>query len=648
MKPTIRISTWLLLFFAAFHHKATSQICTGSLGDPVVNITFGAGSNPGPPLPQGVVTYTYTTLACPVDGYYTIVNNTAGCFSDTWHTLTQDHTPNDAGGFMMLVNASFDPGVFYVDTVKGLCGGTTYEFAAWVVNMLRPLSCQGRGVPPNLKFTIETTTGAVLGSYETGDIAATNSATWNQFGLFFKTPPGVNDVVLRISNRNPGGCGNDLAIDDITFRPCGPKVSSNFPGSDSTNFNVCDGNTSSINLSATVSSGFVSPVYQWQSSTNNGLSWTDIPGANTLQYARPFTGVGVYQYRMAVAESGNMGFQNCRIASNAMTVTVHATPGQSIGSNSPQCEGQTLSLTAATGTRFSWTGPNNFAASGAVVQLPATAAAAGVYTVVATNDVGCSGTNTTQVQVNTRPQVETPPTVSTCENTPLQLTASGASSYRWFIFPDTTVVGNNATVSLLLPVAATPYQIVAIGSTVFNCFDTTLTTVTVSAKPQVNAGPDRYVFEGDSTLLLGSAIGANARLYWQPGTYMNNTTLLQPMVAPPVNFTYELVAESLDGCGTATDVVQVFVYKNVNIPNAFSPNSDGINDTWEIKALDSYPGCRVKLFDRYGKIVLNSTNYSTPWDGTLNGRPLPGGVYYYIIDLNTDNRLIKGSVTLIR
>ncbi|MCU0395070.1 MAG: hypothetical protein MUF29_04125, partial [Chitinophagaceae bacterium] len=111
----------------------SGQICTGSLGDPVVNIHFGAGNNPGAPLPGSIVSYSYTSVACPDDGFYTLSNNSIGCFGNTWHNLSEDHTPNDQGGYMMVVNASTAAGVFYVDTVRGLCGGTTYEFAAWIV-----------------------------------------------------------------------------------------------------------------------------------------------------------------------------------------------------------------------------------------------------------------------------------------------------------------------------------------------------------------------------------------------------------------------------------------------------------------------------------------------------------------------------------
>ncbi|MBS1564227.1 MAG: hypothetical protein JST39_07545, partial [Bacteroidetes bacterium] len=98
-----------------------AQLCSGSLGDPVVNITFGTGSNPGAPLKT--TNYTYVSTDCPADGYYTVRNSTSNCFNN-WFTLTEDHTPGDVNGYMMLVNASYSKGDFYVDTVHNLCSGT--------------------------------------------------------------------------------------------------------------------------------------------------------------------------------------------------------------------------------------------------------------------------------------------------------------------------------------------------------------------------------------------------------------------------------------------------------------------------------------------------------------------------------------------
>ncbi len=84
------------------------------------------------------------------------------------------------------------------------------------------------------------------------------------------------------------------------------------------------------------------------------------------------------------------------------------------------------------------------------------------------------------------------------------------------------------------------------------------------------------------------------------------------------------------------------------IPNAFTPNNDGVNDTWKIPALTSYPNCRVQVFNRNGIQVYTSVGYVTDWDGTINGKGLPTGVYYYIIDTKVFGLKATGAITLVR
>jgi len=78
--------------------------------------------------------------------------------------------------------------------------------------------------------------------------------------------------------------------------------------------------------------------------------------------------------------------------------------------------------------------------------------------------------------------------------------------------------------------------------------------------------------------------------------------------------------------------MHITVLKTPLVPNAFSPNGDGINDTWVINYLNSYPSVTVQVFNRYGQVVFFSNGYGTNWDGNSNGKPLPVGTYYYIID----------------
>jgi len=84
------------------------------------------------------------------------------------------------------------------------------------------------------------------------------------------------------------------------------------------------------------------------------------------------------------------------------------------------------------------------------------------------------------------------------------------------------------------------------------------------------------------------------------------------------------------------------------IPNTFTPNGDGINDTWDIKYIEFYPACTVNIFNRYGQKLYSSIGYPVPWDGKYNGAILPSGTYYYIIDPKNGLSVMSGWVAIIR
>jgi gliding motility-associated-like protein len=84
------------------------------------------------------------------------------------------------------------------------------------------------------------------------------------------------------------------------------------------------------------------------------------------------------------------------------------------------------------------------------------------------------------------------------------------------------------------------------------------------------------------------------------------------------------------------------------VPNTFTPNGDGINDTWQIKYLDTYQNCSVRIFTRWRQMIFSYIGYGIPWDGTYKGPALPTGTYYYVIDLNNAGKLISGFVAIIR
>jgi gliding motility-associated-like protein len=95
--------------------------------------------------------------------------------------------------------------------------------------------------------------------------------------------------------------------------------------------------------------------------------------------------------------------------------------------------------------------------------------------------------------------------------------------------------------------------------------------------------------------------------------------------------------------------VKVLVLKDLIIPNTFTPNGDGINDTWNIINLADYAKAAINIYNRYGINLYHSLGYALPWDGTWNGKILPAGTYYYIIDPKDKVHNVKsGWVVILR
>ncbi len=641
----------LLIILCPITLDLWAQLCTGSLGDPVAAFRFGTGRDNGPQLPPTITNYSYTGSSCPNDGFYTITSSATQCFGGTWHNLAADHTPNDTDGKFMLVNASLAPGIFYLDTVRGLCGGTTYEFSAFIVNLLRPSSCNGRGQDPNLTFTIERTDGTIITEYSTGDIAETDLPTWVQYGTFFQTPTNISTVVLRIRNNAPGGCGNDLAIDDILFRPCGPRVSTAIAQTSMDSMSLCADDTRSFLLEATYSDGYADPRLQWQVRTDQGLNWQNIAGATTTTYTRNSTGAGIFQYRLLVADGANINNPVCRVASTPVTFIVNPLPLIQLPDNITACSGNTVVLETNTAGSHVWTGPGGFSSTQPrVVLSDISTSQSGQYAVTVTTDAGCVASDNVTLVVNSSAIAIVSPDQGICEGASVQLTAAGGTSYTWS--PSTGLNDPTSPTPLAAPRDSITYQVIV--SNDARCPDTASVSIAVWRNPTANAGPDLWTLNGIPITLQGNASGTDISIAWQPPTGLSDPSSLSPVATLTAsgfiqNFTYRLNARSNLGCGTATDEMILTVFESFTIPNTFTPNGDGFNDTWEIRLLQAFPNAVVEVYNTAGSLVYRTVGYTTPWDGRRNGKDLPSGTYYYTIDLKSPGlKKQVGYVTILR
>ncbi|MDB5013281.1 MAG: type sorting protein [Daejeonella sp.] len=476
-----------LILFSLFGCISVSkaQLCTGTLGDPVVKITFGAGEGLGPALGSDVTTYTYDFGSCPNDGLYSIINKTdLNCHANEWHRLTQDHT-GDPNGYMMLVNAAYTRGTFYKKSISGLCPGTTYEFGAYVLNILKV-----NGFDPKLTFRIETTDGTKLDSLNTGDIARSSDPEWKRFALQFTTTIQTPNIVLRIINEAPGGNGNDLVIDDITFRPCGPIITSGLNGTADKELSICEGTSGTFPLKAAVV-GDVNREYQWQTS-QDGINWADITGATNTETQKIFNNAvpGIYQFRMLTAIMGNINSPNCRTASEPLKIKVNAAPIASVSPNTSLCEGESLTLSASGGSTYTWTGPNFSSSNQNPTINNISSASAGLYTVSIKTIEGCEAVRDIQVVVNSRPTASFVTSTPVCKDDPINFSDQSSigsgliTEWQWDFGDGNTSILKNPIHTY---VASGTYHVSLIVKSDKGCSSTAkINDITVNPKAQIS------------------------------------------------------------------------------------------------------------------------------------------------------------------
>ena len=182
-------------------------------------------------------------------------------------------------------------------------------------------------------------------------------------------------------------------------------------------------------------------------------------------------------------------------------------------------------------------------------------------------------------------------------------------------------------------------------TTIHGCSIYKTQTIEVFPTPGVSAGSDKIIEKGDMVVLQGSGNGISYQ--WSPAVNIDNTVSPTPKVNPAEDIIYKLKVTSANNC-IAYDEVAVKLLPEVFVPNAFTPNNDGKNDKWIIPALTYYEDCIVQIFNRYGQKIYDSRGYSKPWDGSLNGTPLPTGNYIWQIQLKKGRKPLSGSVVLIR
>ena len=407
---------------------------------------------------------------------------------------------------------------------------------------------------------------------------------------------------------------------------------------------VCDLNIDNIQIIDPTCSDTDGTINITASGGNGTLTYSINNGLN-FQNGNIFSNVPAGTYTVIVKDaSGCEASQTIQVtAFNGPTInaTISSTPIPCGSTNNG-----TATVVVSGGTApytFNWspTGGNAATASNLV---------AGTYTVVITDDVGCSKTLTTVVSNSPGITISTTTTPVDCgtKNGTATATVSngtGTITYTWNPGNLTGQTINNLSVGT--------YTVTATDGS--GCTETSTVNVGQNGSLNLQANPYSAVVQQDSSINLNASFSPyiSGTIYnWTPPNGLSCTDCPNPIASPTETTTYNVQITTPDGCIADTNITLIFKIKcgEYFVPTIFSPNGDGNNDEFKVygKCITSI---NMKVYDRWGELVFESDDPSYGWDGTYKGQIMNTTSFVYVIDVTfLDDRIehVKGNVSLVR
>lgn len=628
----------------------TDVTCYGA-NNGTVTVNVSGGTPPytflGNPVPAGSTTISNLTP----NTYAGSVIDSNGCNVPLTETIVQpgiqsltvDSTDNPCAGALQgsvsanFVNATgnvtynWNPGGVQPATISNLASGI-YNVTATDANNCSLTGTTIINEPPAPVMTVTASDALCFGA--NGSATANPTGGNGPFSYTWSNNAGGNTATVsppagnyNVSATDANGCNQTASF---TINEPTQLVSS-----ETHTDNLCFG-TATGTATITLSGGTGAYTYQWSPNVSN---------TNTA------TGLQAGSYSVTGTDVNNCTVLQAVVIAEPTQVDVTAS------SNDVLCfGGSTGSFTAiatgGTGT-FSYVAVTNSGNSQQSANGQFTGQSADTYTIYATDNNQCI--DSTTVIVNEPPQLVSSATAVdvTCyqyTDGQVNISVNGGSPAYTYSFSN----GIQNSTGLITNLAPGSYDVTVTDAN--GC--TSLQTATVSEPDSVSIVVSPAVTEvklGESLPLLTSTNHSGSATYtWQPAFGLTCYDCANPVFNGIYNATYTVTAITDMGCtGTGSVTVTVIPNYDVFVPNAFTPNGDGNNDTWKFFGnLSGVKQMNVKVFNRIGEKVFESNDINFEWDGSYLGKPSPNGVYTYtagFVWLNNHNdNQYKGTITIIR
>ncbi|MEI7471234.1 MAG: PKD domain-containing protein [Chitinophagaceae bacterium] len=392
--------------------------------------------------------------------------------------------------------------------------------------------------------------------------------------------------------------------------------------------------------------------------TSDGLPitnwWWDLGNGQFSNLQNPsvtYASTGPYVVRLVVNSS-----VGCPSDTISKTITLNAKPLAKFGYGNLLCSNKNVvfsdSSTIANGSIAQWNwliGGSSFSS----IQNPSTILSAGIYSIklVTTSAAGCvSDTSTKLLQVFPKPDIamlfSNACRYSTVNFIGTELNGLAMSNWQWSFGDGGTSLLNPAQHSYnqngIFPVTLS-------GTSIAGCNSDTLNRAITIYSTQAFAGNDTIAAAGQPIQLNASG---GVSYQWLPPVGLNDAFISNPIAVLNQTQQYILKAFTPQGC-TTYDTVLIKIYKgpDIYIPNAFTPNGDGLNDLLRGIPVGIKEFKYFKIYNRWGQEIFATDNYRIGWNGEWKGQKQEQGVYIVIangIDFKGNIVQKKVSVMLLR
>jgi gliding motility-associated-like protein len=468
-----------------------------------------------------------------------------------------------------------------------------------------------------------------------------NNYVWTGPGGFTST--GNNPVISNAGNTSagvytavatdPNGCVNTATV-SVAINPL-PSISS--AGS-----TLCANQTMTLGASG-------GTVYSWTGPNGFASSQQNIQVTNaTADMAGSYT----------VTVTDQNGCSNSSISN----VVINSLPTITASANSPVCQTGTIHLTAASspGNGYIWNGPNGYSSIFQNSDITdAQSNAAGMYTVTVSDNLGCTTRATVAMLINPLPQVSISSDkikgcVPLCINFTPQSTIP-LQSCLWR-FGDGSSATGTTNISNCYNNAGS-YKIYSDFTDINGCSNTG--TFNVEAYPipaaDFNYSPSKPT-ENEQVEFLDASQNANISAWtWNFSNLANQAFITQNVTQTyenAGNYAIALIVTSDHGCrDTVVKSITIGEDFGIYVPDAFSPNGDGLNDVFQPKGygISKY---ELNIFDRWGEKLFTTKDFSQGWNGSYKGNdPVKQDVYVWRIvltDMSGKEKELSGKVSLLK